>query len=362
MPLRAGILQKLEDSWVARVKADKRVAERASKHLFDFAPLVSMSHKDKDVLRAYMKKCVSEAYSRYVRVTNRLLSGDTKIVPSLFSRNGKCPTRDETIGLLSGGPVNYLVSYRSGTGAFCTEYAGSMLRGYGSRGLQEYNMNVLQHARELHARKGKTIRVLDVGSADAQMLHELKEKMGNRVETHALNPFDEPRFEVDYYHMLAAEYMPAEFRGYFDLIVSNRALEYVLFPHHALNNIVQAIAPGGRAEIGWDDHRLPIIKSPELELCLDGYLGSGLPEKVMQILKREFDKECKELYGPDEKAPVFHEVLDGLLTRHAIRIKTVLAWCKTVVDILKTEGIKTEIAWGTSEIVEPIGLLIQRSK
>jgi len=358
-PLRSDVLSKLKDRSIKCITADSRVVDRAFNHLFGFEPLVSRSPEDENVLEGHWRKRLSQKYLHYIEMTNALLSGRIKINEEHCGGGIRPATREEITKMLSGGPKGGRWLHERKSEYYSESYnSNDVFQGYGSRGLKGYPMDVVAHMKELYEKNGRTIRILDVGSCDAYMLYQLKRKFNKRVETHGLSPFDEAHFKVDYYHKLTAERMPAEFKGYFDLVISNRTLEYVLLPHHALNNIVQSIAPGGRAEIEWNDHRLPIMESPELASCLDGYLARGSLEDTYELLEQgEAEHRDPEL----KRTPDVREGIAQLLISNPIYMRTVLAWCKEVADLMNVEGIETKITyWGKNFVWVPARLLIER--
>jgi len=358
-PLRSDVLSKLKDKSIKSIIPDSQVVDRAFNHLFGFEPLVSVSPEDEKVLEGHMRKRLSQRYSLYIGLTNALLSGRIKIVED-FKRDVIRPaTRKEIAVMLAGGSKSnwWLQERRS---EFFSSYFGShdVFQCYGSRGLKGYPMDIRAHVNELYEKNKRSVRVLDVGSCDAYMLYQLKKEFGKRVETHGLSPFEEAHFKIDYYHKLAAERLPAEFKEYFDLIVSNRTLEYVLLPHHALDNIVRSIAPGGRADLEWNDHRLPIMESPELSSCLDGYLRCGSLDDTYELLKRG---EAENRHTEYQEATGVLEKISELMTKDPIYMRTVLAWCKEIADLMNAEGIETKITgWGKNFVWVPARLLIER--
>ncbi len=182
---------------------------------------------------------------------------------------------------------------------------------FGSRGLTGYGFNVLSFMRKAREEKEGSIRVLDVGAGDAIMLNDLKRSMRHTVETHALTLQPVAQRRTDFLHILTAEHMPKAFEGKFDVIVSNRALEYAVLPHLALRNVALALAPGGRAALQWRPGRYrasdalgnrvkSFFTSPQrlkptpgaLELIREAPDNTQTPEEIVEKGIREYKEDA----------------------------------------------------------------------
>jgi len=164
----------------------------------------------------------------------------------------------------------------------------------GSRGLEEY-LPVGETVEEQLGLRNPPIRVLDIGSGSAKMLHELKLEFGDLVETHALSPKPEPHYPVNYYHCLCGEYMPLEFATKFDVVVSQMAIMYALFPDRILKNAFLALSPTGAALLDVHSYRDPEI--PEIERPLQGKakeLGIFLD---CETRRKRLGRACKQIGG-----------------------------------------------------------------
>ena len=173
--------------------------------------------------------------------------------------------------------------------------------GGGSRGLSGYG-NMEEIVKETFNKNGAKVKILDVGCGQGHMLHELKEKLGDRVETHGLAPADDNLLPVDQFHLLHAEYLPKEFNRKFDVIVSQVALDYSLLPHSALKNISDSLAEGGVARISYDygrEHRQ--WERTTLAENLKNYLVGNNLDKLTsggrKLIEEGFIREeCKKIF------------------------------------------------------------------
>ena len=348
--LRSKLIKDLSDPTKNKFYATKKTVERAVKDIFDFKPLVSISLGEKELLQAHTNNELDHAYRHYVNLANGLLSGKVTI-GEMLTGNYQIATREEAVKALSDGHVFTFSARKVG----CGEFQGLGI--YGSGGLDRYlnegGLDILNDAEKIYADKNRAIRVLDVGSATAIMLFELKEKMGARVETHALSPTDEPHCKVDYSHVLTAEYLPMEFSKYFDLITSHRALEYSIFPHLALRSITRALAPGGRAILDWRARRLVELDAGDnyrnvdkkkMDAVLVESLGESYPKDAIAILEQFFAKYEKEFIDPD-----MQKLLAYLSDKYPVSTKSILAWCNEISKIGKQKEFEVSIRRWTYE-------------
>ncbi len=239
-------------------KPPKRLVRRSVGRLLGFEPLHSLSKSERTALREKMAHEINQDVDRQFDNARKLITGKMKLrrygKNRMFPRGRPLKMTPERLTKLfsSGSAVSaHLATEHEGEGR-----SSYTLGGYGARGAKGYAMeslgfNPVDLARKAVRRKKGPIRLLDVGSQDSRALFDIKKALGKKVETHALSPTDVPRFPSDAYHFLAAEHLPTEFREKFDLIISNRALEYSIFPHLAIQNIALALAPQGRAFLQW---------------------------------------------------------------------------------------------------------------
>jgi len=145
---------------------------------------------------------------------------------------------------------------------------GSLRDGDGSRSIRDYDLeNVKKIIGRIRKRTGKTdLKVLDVGGMLGQACYDLQEMDPNVITTNLTLTEDPTNFPVETV-LASAERMPSEFRGRYDLVLSNMAFRYFMFPHKALENCLDALSVGGEAH-----------------LSLDGVFGTQ--EKLVETLKR----------------------------------------------------------------------------
>lgn len=324
--------------------------------MFGFDPLTSLTAAECSLLRSYARLSVHSTTTGHIKYASMLLSGQGRGIVGFRGKSHRM--RRQTIRkLYSEGKRfdNTQIRYTEGSGTI----EGTL--GYGCRGLKRYDFDVLGGAREAYQRKGSQIRVLDVGSMTGKMLAELKSKMGDKVETHALSPDDVPKQKVDAYHMLVAEYMPMEFRGKFDVIVSNRSLEYSLFPNIALQNIAQSLAPGGKAYLQWRSGRTAHKRE----------LGSRLMEFFARYPKAEPLSGAKQIIK--EGAAADGQTLTAAQVDAKIKIglehgganaRQNLAWCNEIAKLRKFSEFNVKIdGWIWAEFGwAPSYLIIERKK
>src|SRR3989344_4584716 len=136
------------------------------------------------------------------------------------------------------------------------------------------------------------LAVLDIGCGMGMALQNMK-NLDSNIETHGLTMEQEPAmFKADYFHYLAAERMPLEFKGKFHLIVSNMSFRYFLFPHIALLNTVKSLAKGGYARISFSYDR--IDQTPESRsYFLEKVPGSQSNYDAMKVLAGKMVSELE---------------------------------------------------------------------
>jgi hypothetical protein len=167
---------------------------------------------------------------------------------------------------------------------------------------EESGMNVYSAVDRACAKNNGKIKALDVGAADARILFNLKHRLGDKIETHALSIYEEPRAPVDAEHVISAEFMPAQFKELFNLEISHRTLQYVTLPHLALRNMAHSLARNGISLFQWSGSKielgLDIQQIAELREHYKGYLkgifsGSGIKISINgKIHESELDMSC----------------------------------------------------------------------
>ncbi|MDO8537386.1 MAG: methyltransferase domain-containing protein [archaeon] len=261
--------------------------------MFGFEPLTDLTNQERKILRRYTELTVEKFLTQLNEDAGNLLSGATKIAI------GKKHLKEEDYKKLKGtsiksmfygtkkyGKVEYFHRSPEGGGSMGT------FQVQGSRGLKSYSFDVLEEATKIYRRKQSQVRVLDVGSGTAEMLWELKRKMGTKVETHSLFVEDEPRYKTDFEHMLTAEFVPKAFHKKFDLIISQIALRYAILPHIAIRNIAESLAPNGKALIHWGEPRVSVenitkIGKEVTASFFSNYKNSKVRPQTVRLIKEE---------------------------------------------------------------------------
>jgi SAM-dependent methyltransferase len=222
-----------------RFPISQREVRRAVKEMFSFEPLVNPSRTELSLLKNWALSAVGSFMQRNREKVYKI--GSSPEQP--HSMSDEQPQRADLLSMLSNGE-----SYSKTAG----------LSYYWSRGLRDYRekhrVPVDDIIGQLSAGKSK-LQILDLGSMTSQMLSEVKDIFIDTIVTHGLSPFHCPQYKVDHFHCLYGEYLPKSFANQFDLIVSQRAIEYAMFPDLILENIVQSLAPGGEAYLQWQPGR-----------------------------------------------------------------------------------------------------------
>ncbi|MFH1391015.1 MAG: methyltransferase domain-containing protein [Candidatus Diapherotrites archaeon] len=325
--------------------------------MFGFAPLTSLTAAESSLLRSYVRMSVQNTTADHIKYASMMLSGQARRSVG-FGDESQRMTRQTIRKLYSEGKRFDKTRIRYTEGRITT---GKGLGGYGCRGLEEYSFDILKRAREAYKRKGSRIQVLDVGSMTGKMLAELKSKMGDKVETHALSPDDMPKQRVDAYHMLVAERMPKEFRRRFDVIVSNRTLEYSLFPNIALQNIAQSLAPGGKAYLQWHGGRT--VWARELRSRLTEFFARYSKAKPSQGAKQIIKEGAAVDKQTLTDAQVDAKIKQGI-ERYGSGARQNLAWCNEIAKLRKSPQFDVQIvSWSGADFGwAPGHLIIERKR
>ncbi len=333
---------------------------RATGKLFDFTPLTPLSPAERSLLKKYAKHEVGERMDSNAKIAWRLLNGTARFGGLLTKTSKKAPQRAAVLKLFSDNKAYKTeiteTSPTGGRSAFTLGMGSRDLKGY----LEEGGIDLLKLAKDAAKRKGSRIRVLDVGSATAKQLAELGEKMGNQVETHAMSLDDEPHGKVGAYHLLLAEYMPKEFEGKYDVIVSHRALEYALFPHIALRNVAKALAPGGKAELQWRPGRTHFHGLPEMDAYFSTYSDAQPSEHTKAMLKENaLQADHKSLSGRQ-----VNQIIRNGIGKYGNDARQTVAWINEIAKLREQPGIILKIR---SRVMSPLGwvphfLIIEKAR
>jgi len=90
---------------------------------------------------------------------------------------------------------------------------------------------------------------LDLGAAECQLAHSVKENYGSGVRVNASCINEHPHYPVDEFHVMVGEYMPKRFGGKLDAVFCNDAMEFAPLPHLLAENVAKSLAPGGEAAL-----------------------------------------------------------------------------------------------------------------
>jgi len=233
-----------------RFPISQREVRRVVKEMFSFEPLV----KPSSAQLSLMKDWALNNVGRFMQDNREYAFKNGHSSVQLYSTRDKPPQKVDLLDVFSNGEFYYR--------------ANNLTPPYLSGGLdryrKEHRVPVDDIIRRLSTQKTK-LQMLDLGSMTSQMLSEVKDIFKDKIVTHGLSPFHCPQYKVDHFHCLYGEYLPKSFANKFDLIVSQRALEYSMFPDLILENIVQSLAPGGEAYIDWRPGRFMLqYHSPKL--------------------------------------------------------------------------------------------------
>ncbi len=257
--------------------------------------------------------------------------------------------------------------------------------GGGSRGLYQYG-NVEEMIAKAFEEKGTKVKILDVGCGQAHMLHELKEKLGDKVETHGLAPVDDEILPIDQFHLLHAEYLPKEFENKFDVITSQVAIDYSLLPHVALRNIARCLAEDGVARVSYDygrEHRewdettlasnlknylqknkhdklsaggIKLIKEGTVrEECKKIFMNQTRREEIQGVSQEQWNKMLEDStqnaairQEAEKKVSAMTDVDFDNFAKGALPIneKLVKAWTNAVAELLEDQELKVRVFYG----------------
>lgn len=163
----------------------------------------------------------------------------------------------------------------------------------------------------------EVLSVLDVGGNMGLALHQAK-GVDPKLETTNMTIVAMPvTYPVDHLDVRPAEIFPAEYQNKFDIIISNFAFTYFLYPDIALENCIKALSIGGEARLAVSarDNPLYALPSDSNPFIVDHNKNRALVQARLQkmrgMLMRYIQQGCIELLEgelPDpEKDPYeFH--------------------------------------------------------
>lgn len=132
---------------------------------------------------------------------------------------------------------------------------------YGYASAEDFK-NTLQRIKK---RTGKSIlTILDIGGNVGQALLDAK-RIDSSLKTINMTLDSLPVISGDIIARRPAEYMPAVFEENIDLIESNYAFRYFLFPDIALRNAVKALSIGGETNLYFSNDACPLGEEELLE-------------------------------------------------------------------------------------------------
>ena len=170
---------------------------------------------------------------------------DGEVIPTLLKLGGYIPNKEQRRKLFSD--VNVWDEVR------VIEYNGSTsTHRWGYRSLNEYGFSDKDFksiVRRVKRQTGKTqLRMLDIGGGNGEACSDVEE-LCPEVKTINLTLNEEPAQYPGETMIASAERMPASLRGQCDIITSNMAFRYFLYPDLALENCLQALSVGGEAKL-----------------------------------------------------------------------------------------------------------------
>lgn len=130
------------------------------------------------------------------------------------------------------------------------------------------------------------IHILDIGRGDACFLHGLKKTFDNQIYTAGIT-IDNWRVSerpIDDDHIGLAEILPDRWNNSFDLVYSNMAFMYFLFPAKALQGVARVLKSGGEAHLQAINYYNPEIGENEFMEKL-GYPDGFLSEVTKDSLR-----------------------------------------------------------------------------
>ena len=252
------------------------------KKLLEIRPLVRTSEDEKLIIASATNAAFVSYWTKMADLGNDIINGDTKLTGEPDLDPG------ERRELLAGAFSDWDASKTKFECKCDTKSCSKRITYEKYRTLADYKdkegVDIPGAVANSCKNAGATAKILEVGSGDSNTLYELKDRFGDRIETHALSLFEEPHAPVDAYHLQSAEFYPAEFARKFDMILSFYTLGYLSLPHLGLRNIAHSLSEGGKAIVHF---ALGDIKPGNDKNDMVGMLENHLKEYLGMICDRK---------------------------------------------------------------------------
>lgn len=262
----------IRDARLGRVAgASHAYSRKLAAQLLSSEPLTPLSNEERGLLKAYLTETFDETQDDAHRKVTVLL-GDGVEPPELLHR----------LTSLDGWDTEFEMPTKSGSKR---KTALSIWRSMG--GLSSQLDQWFRSAMERKTGGGRQVVFMDVGAAECQFAHEVKETYGSDVLVHATGLESQPHAPVDFFHQICGEHFPKDFGGLFDVVVSQGALEFSLLPHIFIENVAKSLALNGEAGLKFDAViGMPSIMDEKLADRVRGYYGQrGVFERINDTLR-----------------------------------------------------------------------------
>lgn len=277
-----------------------RDVRKSIAQLFKSPSLIPLTQEEKGVLKEQAKTYLMQRLTHDHTTLNEILKGNERI---------DNPQGEKRLHVAFSKPNVY--------------EASETIRGYSLRKvIPPFNLRTLDQydidvktliAHNMNVNPHYPIRILDIGAGNNKMLAEIKNKLGDLIETHALTIDDLPKYHADYNHLAMAEHMPAHFAGKFNIITSNWQIEYSVLPHLMLRNIAHALAINGQAAIHLNDETLSNLIT----------LQEDISPKTLNYYKKASNEE-KTRASKMPKDPLAFEEINKLQNLRIVKIQNEL--------------------------------------
>ena len=256
---RERFITDLKNPSIKHVGVPHREIRAAAQRMASYAPLIDTTIEERKIISHFAMLGMEEHWKDLSENLGKLRDGEWKLRNPATGVLGKA-TKEQVEAIFTVWEASIIKAFCTCPGNECKKTPGNSMKNRTlSEMLAEDGLDARSAANAaLRAKKGK-IRILDAGCGDAMGLHELKQEMGSKIETHGLSILEETRAPVDYSYHMSAELMPAGFKGMFDLEISDNALQYVSLPHIMIANIAESLASKGKAVVNWMESQFEIM-------------------------------------------------------------------------------------------------------